>query len=96
MTTTIDEHPAPAGGPRAGTRLREGPLKRIHVNQHVIRRNAKTGSVDPPITIKTSAESHRGQAVEISGPSTVVYSPSKPLACGARVWVETRAALLIS
>jgi hypothetical protein len=29
--------------------------------------------------------------VEIKGPSKLVYSPDKPLSCGARVWVETEA-----
>jgi len=27
--------------------------------------------------------------VLIHGPSRVVYSPDKPLSCGAKVWVET-------
>jgi hypothetical protein len=27
--------------------------------------------------------------VEIAGPSKVVYSPDKPLSCGAKVWIET-------
>ena len=27
--------------------------------------------------------------VKIEGPSKVVYSPDKPLPCGARVWIET-------
>ena len=29
--------------------------------------------------------------VEINGPSKVIYSPDKPLSCGAKVWVETEA-----
>ena len=28
--------------------------------------------------------------VEIHGPSRVIYSPDKPLSCGARVWIETK------
>ena len=28
--------------------------------------------------------------VIIDGPSKVIYSPDKPLSCGARVWIETR------
>jgi hypothetical protein len=27
--------------------------------------------------------------VRIKGPSRVVYSPDKPLSCGAHVWIET-------
>ena len=29
--------------------------------------------------------------MDIKGPSKVVYSPNKPLSCGARVWIETEA-----
>jgi hypothetical protein len=70
-----------------------GTVKRIHVNQHVVRRNAKTGSVDPPISVKLGRRVIPCQSVEIAGPSTVIYSPAKPLACGARIWIETRAEL---
>lgn len=69
-------------------------LKRIHVNQHTIRRNRKQGTADPPITVKTYKENTTCFTVEILGPSRVVYSPDKPLACGARVWVETHADVL--
>ena len=27
--------------------------------------------------------------VEILGASKIIYSPDKPLSCGARVWIET-------
>jgi hypothetical protein len=30
-------------------------------------------------------------AVTIGGPSHLRYSPNKPLACGAKVWIETTA-----
>lgn len=63
--------------------------KRIHINQHVIRANAKNGTNDPAITVKTYKDSTYAHRVEINGPSSVVYSPDKPLNCGARVWVET-------
>ncbi len=65
--------------------------KRIHINQHVIRANAKNGTNDPAITVKTSKQNIYAHRVEIDGPSSVVYSPDKPLSCGARVWVETDA-----
>lgn len=70
---------------------REGLVKRIHVNQHAIRRNRKHGTEEPPISIKTSSGNVRARAVEIEGPSKLVYSPEKPLSCGARLWIETRA-----
>ena len=37
-----------------------------------------------------------GHKVEILGPSKVVYSPDKPLSCGARVWIETEAEVKIA
>lgn len=64
-------------------------IKRIHINQHIIRANRREGLSDPPITVKTSRANVRAHEVRIEGPSRVVYSPDKPLACGARVWVET-------
>ena len=65
--------------------------KRIHINQHVIRANAKNGTNDPAITVKTYKQNTYAHRVEIGGASTVVYSPDKPLNCGARVWIETDA-----
>lgn len=66
-------------------------LKRIHVNQHVVRANARLGTIDPPISVKTYRENLRADRVVIDGPSEVVYRPERPLSCGARLWVETRA-----
>ena len=68
--------------------------KRIHINQHVIRANKKNGTHDPAITVKTSKRNTYAHRVEIDGPSSVVYSPDKPLNCGARVWVETDAPVM--
>jgi hypothetical protein len=65
-------------------------LKRIHVNMHIIRRNHKTGERKPVLTVKTSKSNDYAHEVIIDGPSRVIYSPDKPLSCGARVWVETR------
>ena len=62
---------------------------RIHVNQHVIKRNTKTGESEPVLTVKQGRKNTYAHEVEILGPSRVVYSPEKPLSCGARVWVET-------
>ena len=64
---------------------------RIHVNQHVIRSNTKNDKNDPVITVKTSRDNIYCHAVKILGESTVVYSPDKPLSCGAKVWIETTA-----
>jgi len=63
--------------------------KRIHVNMHVIRKNNKTGERNPVLTVKTSKSNQYEHEVQIDGPSKVIYSPDKPLSCGARVWIET-------
>jgi len=63
--------------------------KRIHVNQHKIRSNIKNKTKDPVITVKTSKSNDYAHEVEIQGPSKIIYSPDKPLPCGARVWIET-------
>ena len=63
---------------------------RIHVNQHKIRSNKKHNLNEPVITVKTSKSNDYGHEVEILGPSKIVYSPDKPLSCGAKVWIETR------
>ena len=62
---------------------------RIHVNQHKIKANKKHGTNDPVITVKTSKSNTYGHEVKINGSSKVIYSPDKPLSCGAKVWIET-------
>jgi hypothetical protein len=71
--------------------LSRARLKRIHVNQHVIRANRKAGTSDPPLRIKLGDANIAAAEVDIDGPAKVVYRPERPLACGARVWIETRA-----
>ena len=55
----------------------------------------KHGTKEPVITVKTSKTNTYGHEVEILGESKVVYSPDKPLSCGARVWIETNAEVKI-
>jgi hypothetical protein len=67
---------------------------KIHVNQHVIKKNIKTGEREPVITVKSGKTNTYGHEVlikDIAGNivAKVIYSPDKPLACGARVWIET-------
>ena len=61
----------------------------IHVNQHVIKRNSKTGEREPTLTVKQGRKNTYASEVCIDGPSKIVYSPDKPLSCGAKVWIET-------
>lgn len=67
----------------------------IHVNQHVIRANIKSDQQEPPLTVKTYKDNtYASEAViydkdgEVA--AKVIYSPEKPLSCGARVWIETQ------
>jgi len=72
--------------------IKQGLIKRIHVNQHIIKRCWLKGDISvPAITIQTSKGSKVASKVNIKGPSTLTQSPDKPLSCGARIWVETTA-----
>lgn len=67
--------------------------KIIHVNQHVIRSNKKTGSKEPVITVKSHNSNEYGHVVVIydkegKEAARVIYRPEKPLSCGATVWLE--------
>jgi len=67
----------------------------IQVNQHVVRKNGKTGERNPVLTVKTYKDNKYAHEVEIDGPSRIVYSPDKPLSCGAKVWIETEAEVIV-
>lgn len=67
----------------------------IHVNQHVIKDNAKYGERNPVLTVKTYKTNTYAHEVEIKGDSKIVYSPDKPLSCGAKVWIETQGEVII-
>jgi hypothetical protein len=66
----------------------------IHVNQHKIRARHES-----PLTVKTyksNTEASRADIV-VDGKvvASVVYSPDKPLSCGARVWIETQEEVVV-
>jgi len=62
----------------------------VHVNQHVIKSNRKNKMEEPVLTVKTYKSNTYAHEVNIKGDSKVVYSPDKPLSCGAHVWIETQ------
>ena len=64
-------------------------IKRIHVNQHVIKANRKHKENNPPLTCKTYKENIKAHEIFIDGPCKIVYRPDKPLACGAHISIET-------
>ena len=69
---------------------------RIHVNQHVIRKNRRDGENNPVLTAKTYKDNRYGHNVKISGPCEIIYRPENPLSCGAHVWVETNSKVIVT
>lgn len=69
--------------------------KKIHINQHHIRHNAKNDEKKPVITVKTYKSNDYAYEVKIEGPCTIIYSPDKPLSCGAKVWIETESDVIL-
>jgi len=68
----------------------QNKIARIHVNQHVIKANAKNGENNPIFTVKQGGNNTYAHNVKVKGEMELVYSPDKPLSCGAKVWIETR------
>lgn len=66
-------------------------MKRIHVNQMVIRHNKKYDNKLPAIRIEDTDTKEVIYCREVTflGSSTMVYHPDKPLSCGAKLWIET-------
>jgi hypothetical protein len=70
----------------------------IHVNQHIIKANAKNGTTDPALTVKDYRENRKAHEAIIYDKdgdevARVVFADGvnrQPLDCGARVWIETR------
>ena len=69
----------------------------IHVNQHKIKANLKNKTNEPVITVKKGKTNTYCHAVEILGPSKIMYGGNeKPiLSCGARVVIMTEADIKI-
>lgn len=68
--------------------------KYISVNKHVIAKNVRHGTNEPPIRVAVgkSGKPVYCHGVKIDGPSTLLYSAEKPvLKCGARLVIETEA-----
>jgi hypothetical protein len=68
----------------------------VHVNQLVIRGNAKRGEMLPPLAIRGKSRSRKvvyGHEAELILNGEVVgrfvYRPCDPLDCGAKLWFET-------
>lgn len=78
--------------------------KIIHVNVNNIRHNAKHGDSLPIARVQYADSLHGvayyGDEVVIRHKGEIVarlvYSPAKPLPCGAKVWIETSAEVEIA
>jgi hypothetical protein len=69
-----------------------GTTKRIHVNQHELRKRVKDSEYkEPCYTVKHGKNNTYAREVEILGASKLVERIDKPLPCGARLWLETKA-----
>jgi|TARA_R110000782_G_scaffold28885_1_gene72281 hypothetical protein len=74
--------------------------KFIHINQLKIRSNKKHNTNEPVITCKTYKSNDYAHNLEIKDKDDVtvakiVYSPEKPLSCGAKVWIETNEKIVL-
>ena len=67
----------------------------VHVNQHVIKANRKNNENNPVLTCKTYKSNEYCHEINIPGPCKIIYRPDKPLSCGAKVWIETEAEVVI-
>ncbi len=78
-------------GPKATWRRRQPAKTKIHVNRQNIRqnRNLELEDLIPVLSVKRYDSNIYGYSVKINGPCDIVYSPQKPLNCGAVLWVET-------
>lgn len=69
--------------------------KVIHINQHHIKHNRKNKKKLPVVTVKTYKSNTYANSVEVLGACRVIYSPEKPLECGATVWIETQGKVVL-
>lgn len=76
------------------SQIEAGPLKIIHVNRHHIAANRKDGGNRPCYTIKVAGRSKAVYARAFKALGEVEgVADTRQLSCGARVWLETKAAL---
>lgn len=76
--------------------LAAGALKRIHVNQSNLRRRIfEPGNDTPCYTIKHKGKTYWAREVTIDGQSRIAERIDDPLSCGARLFIETQAAVLL-
>lgn len=72
-----------------------GNIKRIHVDQYLIRKGERN-----VLTIQESKGSTKAKEIHILDDNgnvvaKVIHDPEKPLSCGAKAWVETHNELVV-
>jgi hypothetical protein len=70
-------------------------MKIIHINRNIIQSNAKRGSEEPVCRVEENGVVQYCMEVDIRGPSRMVYRPDKPRPCGAKLWIETEADVIL-
>ena len=75
-------------------RLPEGCIKRIHVNQNLLRR-AMAGEDVCPYTVQFKGKSHPCKRWTAGGEFEGVNAIDKPLSCGARLYVQTTGPMVL-
>lgn len=70
-------------------------MKIIHINRNIIQSNAKRGSEEPVCRVEENGVVQYCMEVDIRGPSRMVYRPNKPRPCGAKLWIETEADVIL-
>ena len=69
--------------------------KIIHINRNIIQKNEKRGTRLPVCRIDMDGKTWYGSRIEILGPSEMIYRPETPRSCGAKLWIETQADVII-
>jgi hypothetical protein len=70
-------------------------VKIIHINRNIIQSNAKHGTDNPVCRVEHDGVVTYCMEVNILGPSSLVYRPDSPRPCGAKLWIETEADLIM-
>ena len=67
----------------------------IHINKNLKQSNDKHGRTLPVCRVEVDGKTWYGSKVDILGPSSMIYSPDEPRKCGAKLWIETNAEVVI-
>lgn len=70
-------------------------VKIIHINRNIIQSNAKNNTKNPVVRVEENDKVQYCMEVEIKGPSRMVYRPDTPRTCGAKLWIETEAEVVL-